>query len=258
MSRSMPPDGPTAVYRLWDADEQLLYVGISHTPRIRYVQHEGNKPWWPAVHRRTEVWYDSREGAEAAERTAIGTEKPLHNRTDGNGANRPPLSGLSTHEPFESRRTVLDRLEADLRAGRYPQHRFLPTPVELSRKYGHAARDVSAALNELQRNGLVQRVDSNRYVIATPGQPLEETARGLMLREVIKGLGAGPFSRKDIRTLTGRSAFVVDRYVSDLLAEGRLESAGLLRPETGGRAVHHYVVPSSELARGGASTPTRP
>lgn len=248
MSRYAPDPGPTAVYRLWDAQGKLLYVGLSHSPRNRYVQHEGDKLWWPAVERRHETWYDTRKEAEAAERAAIGNEAPLYNKTDENGANCLPHDCLNADARSESSSAVLPILEADLRAGSYPKHRFLPMPVELGRRYGHAARHVLAALNELQGKGLVHRVSSNRYIPTTPGQPCEETARGLMLQEIVEHIGPGPFSRRDIRTLTGRSAFVVARYVTDLVAEGRLMLAGRHIPEGGGRAVAHYVVPADELS----------
>ncbi|MEU2453951.1 hypothetical protein ABZ605_28210 [Streptomyces sp. NPDC012765] len=250
MSRPMPSPGSTAVYRLWNADGELLYIGISHNPPGRYVQHERDKPWWPAVHRRQESWYDTRQEAEAAERAAIGSELPAYNATDGNGANKVPQARVGQDERREAQAGVLARLEADLLASRYPLHRLLPTPVELGREYGYAASDIVSALDELQRQGMVQRIDSNRYVLPAPGRHRGETARGLLLQEIVDGLGTGPFSRKDIRILTGRSAGVIDRYVADLVAEGRLTSAGRLRSKTSHRAVEHYVVPASGTTGG--------
>lgn len=242
MSRPMPSPGPTALYRLWDADDELLYIGISHNPPGRYVQHERDKPWWPAVHRRQESWYDTRQEAEAAERTAIGNELPAYNSTDGNGANTPPRARVGHDKRRQSRTAVLARLEADLLAQRYPLHRYLPSPVELGREYGYAASDIAAALDELEQRGLVQRVDSNRYVLPAPGRHRGVTARSLLLQEILDGLGTGPFSRKDIRILTGRSAGVIDRYVADLVSDGQLTSAGHLRSRTSHRAVEHYMV----------------
>ncbi|MFI1067028.1 hypothetical protein ACH4TC_34720 [Streptomyces spororaveus] len=248
MSRQAPDPGPAAVYRLRDDQGLLLYIGLSHSPQARYVQHEADKRWWPQVQHHTETWYDTREEAEAAERAAIGSEDPLYNRTDATGANRAPQCDFGAGSRDEASRAVLSALEADLRAGSYHPHRFLPTPVELGRRYGSAARDVFAALNELQANGLVTRVASNRYVPTLLGQPVEESARGLMLQEVIASLGPRPFSRKDIRTLTGRSRFVVDRYITDLVAEGRLKVVD--RPLSGAkrRGATHYAVSVEELA----------
>ncbi|MBP5892819.1 GIY-YIG nuclease family protein [Streptomyces scabiei] len=69
----------TALYRCFDADEELLYVGISYDPTARWKQHQSNSPWWRDVAVRTVEWFDDRPAAEAAERKAIQTEGPRHN-----------------------------------------------------------------------------------------------------------------------------------------------------------------------------------
>jgi len=69
----------TALYRLFDDDESLLYVGISQDPTVRWRQHVGNKPWASQVVMRVIEWYESRSAALLAEIRAIRTEHPLHN-----------------------------------------------------------------------------------------------------------------------------------------------------------------------------------
>ncbi|MET7900365.1 GIY-YIG nuclease family protein [Streptomyces sp. NPDC005355] len=69
----------TALYRCFDADEELLYVGISNDPANRWRQHQSTATWWRDVTMRTVEWYDDRPSAEAAERKAIQTECPRHN-----------------------------------------------------------------------------------------------------------------------------------------------------------------------------------
>jgi predicted GIY-YIG superfamily endonuclease len=72
----------TAVYRLYDADGRLLYVGISRDPVVRWGQHQG-KRWWPKVATYAVDWHVDRESAAVAETEAIRQEKPSHNcRTD--------------------------------------------------------------------------------------------------------------------------------------------------------------------------------
>ncbi|MEH0579041.1 GIY-YIG nuclease family protein [Streptomyces sp. B21-108] len=39
----------TAVYRLYDEDERLLYVGVASDPRVRFKQHGRDKSWRPRV-----------------------------------------------------------------------------------------------------------------------------------------------------------------------------------------------------------------
>lgn len=68
----------TAVYRLYDDRNVLLYVGISDNPERRWQDH-GTKPWWPTVTRRTVAWFDTRVEALAEETRAILRENPLHN-----------------------------------------------------------------------------------------------------------------------------------------------------------------------------------
>jgi predicted GIY-YIG superfamily endonuclease len=69
----------TDLYRFFDKDDRLLYVGISLHAATRASSHKKDKPWWDDVDRMTVVHLATREAAEQAERTAIRTEKPLHN-----------------------------------------------------------------------------------------------------------------------------------------------------------------------------------
>ncbi|WTC56865.1 GIY-YIG nuclease family protein [Streptomyces cellulosae] len=69
----------TAVYRFFNAADELLYVGITGDPRSRWVQHAAEKAWWSDVVRHTVQWLPSREAALAAEAAAIAAEAPLHN-----------------------------------------------------------------------------------------------------------------------------------------------------------------------------------
>lgn len=71
---------PTALYRLYDASDTLVYLGIAYDPDNRWYQHSRERKWWPQVTRKTVTWYDTRELAEAAETAAIRAERPVHNR----------------------------------------------------------------------------------------------------------------------------------------------------------------------------------
>jgi predicted GIY-YIG superfamily endonuclease len=72
-------DDTTALYRLWNEAGSLLYVGISHHPRMRFEQHAVEKPWWPEVARKTVTWHGTRAEASDAETTAIQEEHPRYN-----------------------------------------------------------------------------------------------------------------------------------------------------------------------------------
>jgi predicted GIY-YIG superfamily endonuclease len=79
---SSDPVQPTALYRLYDDSDRLLYIGITRNPEWRWYMHARKSPWWPQVRRREIAWRDSRPEARAAEIEAIGAERPIHNKYD--------------------------------------------------------------------------------------------------------------------------------------------------------------------------------
>src|SRR5580692_4982675 len=117
------PPGPTALYRLYADDGALLYVGVADDLRDRLLTHEREKPWWPAVVRKTASWYDTRKDAELAEAAVIADEHPVHNvRTYSGllGRARVPREALKVDTPVElklMRRLHMYRLDhgVDLR-----------------------------------------------------------------------------------------------------------------------------------------------
>lgn len=68
----------TCVYRAFDIDGQLLYVGISMNLSGRLDKHR-RSAWWPEVDEIVVEWFDGREAAKVAEREAILTEEPIYN-----------------------------------------------------------------------------------------------------------------------------------------------------------------------------------
>lgn len=91
-------DEPTALYRFYDPDGRLLYVGITANLAQRWEDHSAEKFWWPRVARRTVVLYGSRKDALDAESIAIVKESPIHNV-----AGQPPARG--------DKELILKRLE---------------------------------------------------------------------------------------------------------------------------------------------------
>lgn len=70
---------PAAVYRLYDTEGTLLYIGSAYDPEDRCKAHH-NKEWWPQVARRTEEWHEDRFTAYRVETDAIRAERPTRNR----------------------------------------------------------------------------------------------------------------------------------------------------------------------------------
>jgi len=67
------------LYRLFDVNDELLYVGITFMPGNRFTQHRREKLWWREVARQELTTYPNREAAADAERDAIANEQPIHN-----------------------------------------------------------------------------------------------------------------------------------------------------------------------------------
>lgn len=69
---------PTSLYRFFDSDNRLLYVGITYHLEGRFDQHRYTKPWNKIV--RIEVaTFPTRQAAQLAEQEAIRLEKPEWN-----------------------------------------------------------------------------------------------------------------------------------------------------------------------------------
>jgi predicted GIY-YIG superfamily endonuclease len=69
----------TDLYRQFDKDGRLLYVGVSINARRRHVQHKSMSFWADQVATITIEKYQDRDSALIAERQAISAEKPVYN-----------------------------------------------------------------------------------------------------------------------------------------------------------------------------------
>lgn len=67
------------VYRMRDAQGDLLYVGCSTQLPGRLQTHAREKGWWDDIARIDVEHFDSHAEAVAAEVLAIAAEQPLHN-----------------------------------------------------------------------------------------------------------------------------------------------------------------------------------
>lgn len=70
-----------SVYRAFDHDRSLLYVGCSIEPMRRMKDHDHTSTWYQQVRYIELEWFDNREEALAAEAKAILDEKPAFNRS---------------------------------------------------------------------------------------------------------------------------------------------------------------------------------
>jgi hypothetical protein len=74
------------LYRAYNSEGSLLYVGISYSALIRITAHRRDKPWFGDVARiEVEKVPGDRYAAEERERQAIWAERPLHNVVHNHG-----------------------------------------------------------------------------------------------------------------------------------------------------------------------------
>ena len=92
MRKPAQKDGRNALYRHFDAQGRLLYVGVSVNPSRRDVWHKNCSAWMRDVASSTVEWFDGREAALQAEINAIVRETPLHNKV---GQPDPDACGLN-------------------------------------------------------------------------------------------------------------------------------------------------------------------
>lgn len=69
----------TALYRLYSAEDHLIYVGVTTDPKARFRQHRADKSWWPEVAMKDVEWYVDSESALSEERRLIRDELPRYN-----------------------------------------------------------------------------------------------------------------------------------------------------------------------------------
>lgn len=76
-----PRPVPHVVYRFYDADGALLYVGMTSDFKGRHRAHELRSPWYRFAVRHTTQDAESEDVARVVEREAIKSESPIFNGT---------------------------------------------------------------------------------------------------------------------------------------------------------------------------------
>lgn len=102
----------TALYRHFDDQGRLLYVGISKHPTQRLSEHERASDWAPLISRIEIEWHDTRGDAETAEVHAIRHERPKFNRAHADAG--PPLQVKIPRHRESTRRAYSPKEFADI------------------------------------------------------------------------------------------------------------------------------------------------
>lgn len=71
--------GTSAVYRAYDEERRLLYIGRSAALRIRLDDHRRVSEWWPLAAYLAVSLYRGQRGCEGPEAAAIYQERPPFN-----------------------------------------------------------------------------------------------------------------------------------------------------------------------------------
>ena len=152
------PSERTALYRFFDAEGVLLYVGIAKDVRRRWRMHESQKTWWHLVSDNRVEWFPSRQEARAAELVAMEDESPLYN-----GVWHPDGSYTQgKYDDTAERDYAAEQLRRDIENGTLKPGELIRT-TRLGRRYGVSALSVSMALHSLPPGTTYQR-GNYRYV----------------------------------------------------------------------------------------------
>ncbi len=139
------------VYRLYNADNELLYVGTTNNLERRMQSHRYDKPWWPNVADiQTETFASAVEAVEA-ERAQIKSLEPKHNVIHHGSypENRQPC--MST--PISGKKlgrarvnAILSHRELAIRAGLSPTTVLKLENAEISTPHPRTIRKLADAL----------------------------------------------------------------------------------------------------------------
>lgn len=157
------PESPerTALYRLYDADDRLLYVGITTSPKTRFASHATYKHWWPQVDRKDVTWLAGTWGqALTIEAAAIQNEKPQFNGKH-NASITPfsPEAWPAIDAPPRGKATALaDLVRAEITSGRWLPGMRVPRRADLAAASGVGVGTADLAYRNLEKEGLIQRL----------------------------------------------------------------------------------------------------
>jgi predicted GIY-YIG superfamily endonuclease len=147
-----------ALYRLYDANGGLLYVGVTDNLKVRLATHAKAKPWWPSVVRKTVAWHVTRTSALTAEAAAIRAEVPLHNIVYGTA---PAIAG---------------GVGNDLHALKLTAFRLAPA---LLARLKTTADQRGETMTDIVSRGVTAELDRLDQAGPSPPRPRRDTAAGL-------------------------------------------------------------------------------
>lgn len=159
--------GAISVYRLYDAADSLLYVGITNRGFHRLHEHSKGKAWWSEVVRAEFEHHETRAEALAHEAKAIQDETPRHNVYLPSG---PPGEPQNIHRgPHPVNRTLavgLVRARGDESKSRgqlfHPRENLVLIDRQARRHFKMSGTALIAAL----KSGEISKTDERLWYVA--------------------------------------------------------------------------------------------
>lgn len=233
--RALQEGGKTALYRLYDRDGTLLYVGITHDLQERWRSHARNQIWWLDVARKEHVWFNTRAEAETAEKRAILSEDPLRDKS------RRPRTGQGTdafwpetdydnprRDPYEEAMVAAaaEKIMEALRDGRIPTWSVLPVVHRLGRMVGVSTRAANLARRRMTTGPLPLLAQvRDDFVALGAGDFDQERAEqyGLFYLIAAHHFGSRPFTARELAGRACVAAPTVMRHLSWMAARGLVQ-----------------------------------
>lgn len=177
------PDVPTQLYRHYDANGSLLYVGISLSTVHRLGQHAYHSDWFKTISRVSIETFPTREAALLAERKAITEEGPLHNKHHTRPQELPELG-----RPSEDSEGGLIRRLVTFRA--------LYSPQQAAEELGVRVSFIQAAIDQ-DKIGYIILSEKMRNTNVGPRLIRKIAISGWQLIEFIESLEETSKTKKD-------------------------------------------------------------
>ncbi|MEU9436571.1 GntR family transcriptional regulator [Streptomyces sp. NPDC048252] len=162
------PPGRTALYRFYDIDDRLLYVGISNDPEARWKSHLYGLATWPQLAvTRTDTWFENRQDAETAEVAAIKAERPLFNGSHNfvEAAFTAAIWASPIVGP-RKRQAIAARVRQEIESGNWPPGVRIPSASQIATETRVSLGTATKAVGPFIRAGLLE-IQGGRGVFVT-------------------------------------------------------------------------------------------
>ncbi|GHF76915.1 GntR family transcriptional regulator [Streptomyces filamentosus] len=169
----------TTLYRYFDTSGNVLYLGITNDLQRRESQHrrDSARTWFPLIAARTQIWFETRSQAEAAELAALQSESPPWNVKDVSRlteqaliasrerkwAKRPRVT--RGHSP--AYRQYADEIIGQIKSGALKPGDHAPSISKLAKAKGISPSTASRVIQTLSTEGWVDPVSGFGSIVRT-------------------------------------------------------------------------------------------